>query len=183
MLIRTMLTFAVLFGLTLAAPADDTKPADKKAGEKKIEKGPPADSLLADALAQAKKEHKIVFLQFGSPTCGWCKYLDKYHADAEVRRVLGQHLVIVKVDVVTNPGGDTMYEKYGDQRGVPAFTFLDPDAKVLADSGDKGKNTGFPYEPKEIEDYFKAFKTACPKLSDSEVGLLTKKLKEIGPKK
>lgn len=179
----TRIAIAAVFVFTLPTFADDAKPSAKLSDEKKIEKGPPADSLLADALALAKKEHKVVFLQFGSPTCGWCKYLDKYHADVDVRRILGRHLVIVKVDIVTNPGGDTMYEKYGEQRGVPAFTFLDAGAKALSDSGDKGKNVGFPYEPKEIEEYFKAFKTACPKLDDAEVDLLTRKLKEIGPKR
>jgi thioredoxin-related protein len=89
--------------------ADEPKPAEAKADAKKVETGPPAETLMADALAQAKKDGKVVFLQFGSPTCGWCKYLDKYHADPDVRRIVGRHLVLVKVDIVTNPGGDKMY--------------------------------------------------------------------------
>lgn len=183
MLFRIGFTIAALLAFTLNGSADDAKPAARKADEKKTEQGPPADSLLADALAQAGRDNKVVFLQFGSPTCGWCKYLDKFHADPEVKRIIGKHLVIVKVDIVTNPGGDAMYEKYGEQRGVPAFTFLSRDAKVLSDSGDKGRNIGFPYEPKEIDDYFKAFRTACPKLSDADVALLTRKLMESGPKR
>lgn len=183
MLLRIGFPVVALLAFTLNVSADDAKPAARATDEKKIEKGPPADSLLADALALAGKDNKVVFLQFGSPTCGWCKYLDKYHADSDVKRILGQHLVIVKVDIVTNPGGEAMYEKYGEQRGVPAFTFLNPGAKVLADSGDKGRNIGFPYEPKEIDDYFKAFRTACPKLSDADVALLTRKLMENGPKR
>lgn len=149
---------------------------------KKEEKGPPAAALLADGLAKAKKDDKRVFLVFGSPTCGWCRYLDKYHADAEVEKVVGKYFVIVKVDVVTNPGGEEMYKKYGADRGVPAFTVLDADAKVLADSGDGDKNVGFPYEDKEIEHYVKVLRTAT-KATDAEVDLLVKKLREIGPKK
>jgi uncharacterized protein YyaL (SSP411 family) len=183
MLHRSAWLVVVSLAVVSLAPADEPKPADAKPDTKKIETGPPAEALLADGLARAKKDGKVVFLQFGSPTCGWCKYLDKYHADPDVRRIVGRRLVIVKVDIVTNPGGDTMYEKYGAQRGVPAFTFLDPDAKVLADSGDKGENAGFPYEPKEIEHYFKAFKTACPALTESDIEVLTAKLKAIGPKR
>ena len=181
MLHRIAWVVALSLALVSLTSADEPKPADAKAGDKKLETGPPAEAILADGLAQAKKDSKVVFLQFGSPTCGWCKYLDKYHADSDVRKILGRHLVIVKVDIVTNPGGDKMYEKFGEQRGVPAFSFLDSDSKVLADSGDKGENTGFPYEPKEIEHYFKAFKSACPKLTDGDVAVLTAKLKEIGP--
>src|SRR5947208_12796522 len=153
MIIRTVLCLVALTAFCLPGAADD-----KKTDPKKPEQGPPADSLLADGLAKARQEKKRVFLVFGSPTCGWCKYLDKYHADPDVEKVVEKYLVRVKVDVVTNPGGDKLYEKYGEQRGVPAFTFLDPDAKVLSDSGGKGKNVGFPYEPQEIEHYFKAFK-------------------------
>jgi thiol-disulfide isomerase/thioredoxin len=147
------------------------------------EKGPPAADLLAEGLAKAKKDEKRVFLIFGSPTCGWCKYLDKYHAEPEVARVVGKYFVLVKVDVVTNPGGEEMYKKYGTDRGVPAWTVLDADAKVLADSGDAEKNVGFPYEEKEVEHYVRAVRTAVPMITDDEVQLLVKKLREIGPKK
>lgn len=172
-----MFRAAVLIALVLVLPqtrADDTK---------KDEKGPPADKLLAEGLAKANKDQKQVFLMFGSPTCGWCKYLDKYHADAEVEKVVGKYFVLVKVDVVTNPGGEEMYKKYGTDRGVPAWTVLAPDKKVLADSGDGTDNVGFPYEDKEVEHYIKAVRTSAPKITDAEVALLTKKLRDIGPKK
>ena len=45
-----------------AGLAGEPKTKDDKA------KGPPADKLLADGLAKAKKESKAVFLHFSSPT-------------------------------------------------------------------------------------------------------------------
>lgn len=147
------------------------------------EKGPPANDLLADGLARAKKEDKKVFLVFGSPGCGWCKLLEKYHADPAVAKVVGKYFVIVKVDVVTNPGGNDLYHKYGTDRGVPAWTILDADSKVVVDSGDGQDNVGFPYEPHEINHYVKAVRKACPKITDAEVELLVGKLKEVAPKK
>jgi hypothetical protein len=134
-------------------------------------KGPPAAELLNQGVAKAKPDGKRVFLVFGSPTCGWCKYLDKFHADPEVAKLLDKHMVLVKVDVVTNPGGKELYEKYGAQRGVPAFTILDTDLKVLADSGDKGQNVGFPYKPEEVEHYAKAMKKSIPALTEKDVDL------------
>src|SRR4051794_5903903 len=80
-------------------------------------KGPPAADLLAAAQAKAKADGKAVFLAFGSPTCGWCKHLDAYHARPAVAKVLGRHLEFVKVDVVDNPGGKEMYDKYATQGG------------------------------------------------------------------
>jgi len=108
---------------------------------------------------------------------------EAYHADSAVSRIIDKHLIIVDVDFVKNPGGDKMYEKYGTQRGVPAWTVLDANQKVLADSGDGKENVGFPYEPKEIEHYVKALKKTCPKISDDDMQVLAKKLKEIGDKK
>src|SRR5262249_32633507 len=137
--------------------------------------------LLDGGLSQAGKEGKRVFLIFGSPTCGWCKRFEAYHADPEVSRVVGKYLVIVKVDVVKNPGGQALYDKYGKPRGVPAFTILDSSAKALADSGDADKNIGFPFKPEEVEHYLKALRESCPGLTSDEVTLLTKKLKEAGP--
>jgi hypothetical protein len=156
-------------------------PALAQEGAKKQE--PSAADLLAKGLAQAQKEEKRVFLIFGSPGCGWCKLFDKYHADPEVSKVLGKHLVLVKVDIVNNPGGEEMYKKYGTDRGVPAFTILGTDSKVLADSGDGKENIGFPAEPEEITRYFQALRKTCPQLTETEIALLTSKLKEVHPKK
>jgi hypothetical protein len=170
---RVATTLAVLLAGGLAALAADEPRA----------KAPPAGGLLADGLAQAGKEDKRVFLVFGSPTCGWCKVFEKYHADPEVSRRLGKHLVFVKVDVVENAGGQELYRKYGTERGVPAWTILAPDGQVLADSGDGKDNVGFPFEPHEIDQYVTALRKACPKLGDDDVKLLRAKLKEVAPKK
>ena len=176
-----MLRLTTILGLLLV-PLATTLSANEPTGPvKDNEKRAPAAELLNAGLSQAKQENKRVFLVFGSPGCGWCKLLQKYHDDAEVAKTVGKYLVIVKVNVVDNPGGQEMYLKYGDQRGVPAWTFLDGDGKTLADSGNGRENVGFPYEPQEVTRYFKTFRQACPKLTDDEIALLTKKLKEVSP--
>jgi hypothetical protein len=169
---RILATPALLLAGLVVLAADEPKA-----------KGPPAKALLSDGLAQAKREDKRVFLVFGSPTCGWCKILEKYHADPEVSRLLGKHLVFVKVDVVENPGGQELYQKHGTDRGVPAWTILTADGQVLADSGDGKDNVGFPFEPHEIDHYARALRKACPKLTEDDVKVLTAKLKEVAPKK
>jgi thioredoxin-related protein len=174
--IATLVGLLFLGGLAVPAAGQEGKKGEEG-------KEPAAAELLSAGLAQAKKENKRVFLVFGSPTCGWCKYLEKYHEDGKASPVIGKYLVLVKVDIVKNAGGEAMYKKYGSDRGVPAFSFLDADGKVLADSGDGRDNIGFPYTPQEVTHYFAAFRKACPGLTDAEVELLTARLKEIGPKK
>src|SRR5688572_29221507 len=147
-MIRTSLATALAL-LGLPAFGDDAKP-----------KGPPAADVLSEKLAQAKKEGKAVFLAFGSPSCGWCKHLDKFHARPAVEKTLGGHLVFAKVDVVENSGGQQMYDKYAPEPGgVPVWVILSADGKVLADSFEEAKgkkqNVGFPYEPNELAYYEK----------------------------
>jgi len=168
---RTAIVLGVVLASCLVSVADEPK-----------EKGIAAAQLRSAGLAQAKKEDKQLFLIFGSPTCGWCRVFEKYHADAAVSEVIGKHLVLVKVDVEENPGGQDMYSEYGKARGVPAFVILDADGNVLADSGNGDKNIGFPFQPDEIERYFAVMKTACPKLTDAEAQVLRDKLKEVRPK-
>jgi thiol-disulfide isomerase/thioredoxin len=169
-----VLASIVCLTFALPAPADDAKP-----------KGGPAADLLSAAQAEAKADGKAVFLAFGSPTCGWCKHLDKFHARPAVEKVLGRHLVFVKVDVVDNPGGEDLYKKYATHGGgVPVWVVLSADGKVLADSYEGGtKNVGFPYEPGEVAHYEKVMRAAVPKLTDGEVAVLMKELREAGPKK
>jgi thiol-disulfide isomerase/thioredoxin len=143
---------------------------------------PPAIELRADGVNQAKAEGKRVFLTFGSSGCGWCKIFDKYHADPEVARVVAKYFVFVKVSIDENPGGDKLYLEYGKQRGVPAFSILDSNGKVLADSGDEGQNIGFPFQPQEIASYFVALAKTCPALTDSEAMILRQKLSDVRPK-
>jgi hypothetical protein len=106
---------------------------------------------------------------------------EKYHADPAVSRIIDKYLVVVHVDISKNAGGETMYKKYGAQRGVPAWTVLDAQQKVLADSGDGRDNVGFPYQPKEIDHYVKVLKATCAKIRDEEIKVLKTKLKAVVP--
>src|SRR5262245_10510964 len=168
---RTAIVLGVVVATGLVSAADEPK-----------EKGIAAAQLRSAGLAQAKKEDKQLFLIFGSPTCRWCRVFEKYHADAAVSGVISKHLVLVKVDVEENGGGQEMYSEYGKARGVPAFVILNAAGKVLGDSGDGDKNIGFPFQPDEIDRYFAVMKTACPRLTDAEIQVLRDKLKEVRPK-
>jgi hypothetical protein len=89
-----------------------------------------------------------------------------------------KHFVLVDIDVVKNAGGEKVYEKYGPQRGVPAWTILDADQKVLVDSMRDKQNVGFPYEPQEVTHFFDALKKSCPGLSKEELQVLKDRLQE-----
>jgi uncharacterized protein YyaL (SSP411 family) len=174
---RTLVAI-VLALLSTVGRADAPKP-----------KGEPADKVLAAGLAAAKKDGKVVFLAFSTPSCGWCEYLDRFHKRPAVAKTLGKHLVFVKVDLRENLGGQKLYDQYAaETAGVPVWVFLSADGKVLADSfaegkGKKKENVGFPGLPSEIVHYEKALRAALPKLTDDDVAGIIRELKDAGPKK
>jgi len=86
--------------------------------------------------------------------------------------------VQVDIDVVKNPGGKDIYEKYGSDRGVPAWTIMDAGQKVLADSMRNKQNVGFPYEPQEVAHFFDSLKKSCADLSEDELKVLKERLDE-----
>lgn len=145
--------------------------------------GANARDMLAQALKEARAEKKQVFLVFGSPACVWCDRLQQYHDKKEVSAILKKHFVFLKVDIFKNPGGKELYERFGEERGVPAFTVLDAEDKKIVDSADGGDNLGYPYEPEEIEQYFKLLRKCCPTLTEKEIEVLRSKLKEVAAKK
>jgi hypothetical protein len=86
--------------------------------------------------------------------------------------------VFVKVDIVKNPGGEALSNRYGLQGGLPAWTILDASQQVVADSMKDKKNVGFPYEPEEVAHYLDALKKSCPKLTAEDFRVFKEQLDE-----
>jgi len=136
-----------------------------------------ADKIRANALATAKKEGKIVLLVFGIHDKSWSDRLDQFHADPRVSSVLGKYFVLARIDI-EQPGGTEMYLQRGE-RGAPAFSILDATGAHLSDSGQAEENFGFPNNPDQVDRYIAALKTACPSLTDDDVGILRQKLEQM----
>jgi thioredoxin-related protein len=95
---------------------------------------------VPDALSQAKKEHKLVLLDFtGSDWCGWCKKLDaETFTKAEFSDYAAKHLVLVTLDFPAQKpqaaelkeANKALQEKYSVD-GYPTLILLDQDGKVL----------------------------------------------------
>jgi thioredoxin-related protein len=85
------------------------------------------------ALAQAKKENKMVFINFtGSDWCGWCKKLDAdVLSKPEFKEFAAKNLVMLYVDFpaqkklsdAQKKANDELKQKYG-VRGFPTIVVL-----------------------------------------------------------
>ena len=92
---------------------------------------PKAD--IADALKQARKEHKRVLLDFGGDWCGDCQVLDIYFHQAPNEELLSKNYVLVHVWIGHIDHNLEYPEKYGVpiKKGVPALAVLDEKGTVL----------------------------------------------------
>ena len=91
----------------------------------------PAEKLVDDAVAQAKREDKRVLLLFGANWCPWCRRL---HAaltkGPAVQKLLREKFVLVFIDANTRNDKNrnaAVIEKYGNplRYGLPVFVVLD----------------------------------------------------------
>jgi thiol:disulfide interchange protein len=92
---------------------------------------PKAD--IAAALAQARREHKRVILDFGGDWCGDCQVLDIYFHRPPNVQLLEKNFVLVHVWIGHMDAHVDVAAKYGVpiNKGVPALAVLSPDGKVL----------------------------------------------------
>lgn len=88
----------------------------------------PWATLSPETFARAKAEHKYIVLDGSAEWCHWCHVMEAttYH-DPEVRKILDEHFIAVKVDVDSRPDVE---ERYGEW-GWPATVMFAPDATEI----------------------------------------------------
>ncbi len=91
-------------------------------------------AAIAAGLAQAKREHKRVILDFGGDWCGDCQVLDIYFHQGANRAILDKSFVLVHVFIKEEMDNNIQFAaKYGVPiaKGVPALAVLDENGTVL----------------------------------------------------
>ncbi len=99
---------------------------------------------LNDALAVAKKENKVVLVNFtGSDWCVWCKRLsDEVFSKSEFEDFAEKNLVLVKIDFPRNIQQSNATKYYNQQladmygvEGFPTVILLDKNGRGLLKTG------------------------------------------------
>jgi len=149
-----LLCILVLAGLMAGKVAADEAP---KAARPIYDEAADGSKQAADALAQAKKEGKLVLLQFGANWCGWCHKLHKlFDTDKGIAEELKSHYVVAMIDV-NKEHNKEIDEKYGHPTrfGLPAIVILDSDGKQLT-TQDTGKlEEGDHHDPRKVMAFLK----------------------------
>ncbi len=136
--------FVVLAALTaFGRPVCGQDPAPSAAHT--VEQAPSSYYVVADydtarnpaedvrvAIDRAQAEHKRVLVEVGGQWCGWCKILDLFFKDTpEVRALLEQHFLIVKVNFSRENENAEFLSQFPDIHGYPHIFVLETDGSFL----------------------------------------------------
>jgi thioredoxin-related protein len=154
-----------------------------------------ADSLLAEAQAQASTQHKNVFLIFSASWCGPCHQLDSFLQNSDTKPIVDKYFVIVHIHIdeakkpeLNTPGGDELLTRLASKEphtsGVPFLIFLDSSGKAIVNSDRPvpgqagGDNIGYPVAPEEIAWFMEMLKRGAPAMPKTEAKQIESWLKK-----
>jgi thiol:disulfide interchange protein len=91
------------------------------------------------ALAQARREHKRVILDFGGNWCGDCQVLDIYYHQSPNAELLTKHFILVHINIGHMDKNVDVAKKYNVPitKGVPALAVIDANGKLLYSEREK----------------------------------------------
>src|SRR5438045_9771584 len=102
-----------------------------------------ADEIMQEAVQQATKENKNIFVIFHASWCGWCHKMDSSMNDVSCKKMFESNYVTCHLTVdesadkknLETPGADAYRKIYhGEKEGLPFWLILDKNGKLLADS-------------------------------------------------
>ena len=154
-----------------------------------------ADLLIKDALGDAKKSGRVVFVRFTATWCGWCRLMEKTLDEPAVRERFDKQFVVVTLDVLEqgpkkpfeNPNGEKWLNSLGGAGGgIPFFATLDSKGKKLIDSNlmptGQNKNLGCPATDEEIKLFGDYLDKSGKKLSADDKAFILGRFKANAPK-
>jgi thiol:disulfide interchange protein len=115
------------------------------------------EAALAQALEQARREHKRVLVTFGGNWCGWCHALHElFEAEGPVRERLATSYVQLRVD--SRSGKALAVELGAPLPSVPFLTVLDADGKALVHQETGALELGQGHDPGKVRAFLDRYR-------------------------
>ncbi len=136
-----------------------------------------AGKLYDDALAEAKRSNKNVFVVFGSPSCVPCNVLKKFLTLQAA--FFDKDYLILHLDVVRMQNGQLLKEKFTSDPSVPWTMIVNPASEILCTSvGEKG-NIGFPTGTEDCKHFISMIENSAIRSKTSDIERLARELSDF----
>jgi len=117
-----------------------------------------ANADIAKGIAEARKEHKRVILDFGGDWCGDCQVLDIYFDQQPNADLLKNNFVKVNINIGHEDANLDVAHRYGvPVQGVPALAVLDSHGKTLYSQNKEFSDMRY-MEPNSVTDFLNKWK-------------------------
>jgi thioredoxin-related protein len=104
-----------------------------------------AQKDLKDAVAEAKRTNKRIYVDVGGEWCIWCRRLDNfYESNKDLQEYLDKHYVFMKINYSKENKNEAVLLQFPKIEGYPHIFILDKYGKLI-----KSKDTGELEEGKE----------------------------------
>lgn len=101
---------------------------------------------LESAITDARRDQKLILLDFGGDWCRWCHIMDAFFDDnPEIKNELLSVFVLLKVNVGEENENTKFLAAYPKIPGYPHFLILDKDGKLLAEQSTAKLESGESY--------------------------------------
>lgn len=123
-----------------------------------------AEKGIGEALKQAKKEGKHVFIQAGGNWCIWCaRFHDFITSDKSLDSLVQQNFVVYHLNYSKENYNKKIMEKYGfPQRfGFPVFLVLDAEGHLLHTQNSAYLEEGKGYSREKVKEFFEHWTPAA----------------------
>jgi thiol:disulfide interchange protein len=130
----TLLSALVLtLSASTLAPSHATAQVIAKANKNLYSETSDATADIAAAVAEARREHKRVLLDFGGNWCGDCQVLDIYYHQSPNAELLAKNFVLVHINIGHMDKNVDVAKKYNVPitKGVPALAIIDAHGNLL----------------------------------------------------
>ena len=117
-----------------------------------------ANADITKGIAEARKEHKRVILDFGGDWCGDCQVLDIYFNQEPNADLLKNNFVKVNVNIGHEDANLDVARRYGvPVQGVPALAVLDSHGKTLYSQNKEFSDMRY-MQPQSVTDFLTTWK-------------------------
>ncbi len=160
------LAIVLIAFLTISVSFAQEKSSESKEEIKREKFDPSRDAAkdIQNAITEAQKSDKRIFLDVGGEWCIWCHRLDQLFMDhKDLYKYLHENYVVVKVNYSPENKNEEVLSKYPKVAGYPHIFILNENGKLIKSKNTGELESGKGHDPKKVMTFLEKYSPANKK--------------------